>query len=243
MPECVEGFILSETLYGETSKIINVFTQKYGLIGVIAKGATRVKSPIRSGCIKYTYGNFHIKYQNKKLSTLVAVDIIDPLKNIHSDLTKISYLTFLSDLTYQVLKENKSKEIYNIFINTVLKLNENLDPLILLNIIEVKYLDYLGVGLNLNECIMCGNKKEIITIDASYGGLICKNCYRNSKIIDVKSLKLLRMYYLVDIKSISNIKIDEHIKGEINMFIKNYYDSYTGLYIKSKDFLEKIINI
>ena len=35
----VEGFVLTETPYGETSKIINVLTRKYGLIGIMCKGA------------------------------------------------------------------------------------------------------------------------------------------------------------------------------------------------------------
>ena len=33
----VDGFVLSETPYGETSKIINVFTREYGVIGIMLK--------------------------------------------------------------------------------------------------------------------------------------------------------------------------------------------------------------
>ena len=35
----VEGFILTETPYGETSKIINVLTKEYGIIGIMCNGA------------------------------------------------------------------------------------------------------------------------------------------------------------------------------------------------------------
>ena len=41
----VEGFIVSETPYGETSKIINVYTKEKGLIGIMCKGAKSLKSP------------------------------------------------------------------------------------------------------------------------------------------------------------------------------------------------------
>ncbi len=240
----VEGFIVSETLYGETSKIINVFTKEYGIIGIMAKGVLSMKSKNRSSTLKLSYSNFNIKYKENKMSTLVSAEIINPLKNIKSDLTLISYLSYITDLTYQVYKESNSKELYQMFIDIVLKLESGLDPVILTNILEIKYLDYLGVGINLNECSLCGNQKDILTVDASYGGLICKNCFNyTSKIVDLKIIKLLRMYYLVDIKSISNIKIDNHLKEEINIFVKSYYDSYTGLYLYSKDFLNKIINI
>ena len=48
------------------------------------------------------------------------------------------------------------------------------------------------------------------------------------------------MYYYVDIKSISKLKISDKVKNEINHFLNVYYDRYTGLYLKSKDFLKKL---
>ena len=46
MIKSVDGIVVSETNYGETSKIINILT-KEGIIGIIAKGARSIKSPLR----------------------------------------------------------------------------------------------------------------------------------------------------------------------------------------------------
>ena len=237
----VEGFILKETPYGESSKIINVLTKDKGLIGIMCKGAKSMKSKLRSCTQAFTYGVFNLYYKEEKLSTLVSVDIINPLKNTRQDLTKISYITYLSELTSQVIKESGSKNIYDNFINTILKIEEGLDPVILTNILELKYLPLLGVGLNLDSCIRCGDKTSIITIDASYGGLICKNCFCNEIIVDKKVIQLIRMYYYVDIKSISTINVKDEYKNTINRFISDYYDAFTGLYVYSKKFLETLL--
>lgn len=237
----IEGFILNETPYGETSKIINVLTKEEGLIGIMCKGAKSMKSSLRSCTQSFTYGVFNLYYKKDKLSQLVSVDIINPLKNTRSDLTKISYVTYISELTNQVVKQSSTKEIYDDFINVILKIEEGLDPIILTNILELKYLPLLGVGLNLDSCIKCGNTTEIVTIDASYGGLICKHCYTNEMIVDAKIIKLLRMYYFVDIKSIKTIDVKEEYKNIINKFIRDYYDSFTGIYVHSKKFLESIL--
>jgi len=101
-------------------------------------------------------------------------------------------------------------------------------------------LDYLEVGLNLTSCIMCGNKKEIVTLSSEKGGLICKDCYVGERIVPISIVKILNMYYLVDIKSISKLSIKEEVINEINRFLTSYYDDYTGLYLKSKDFLKTI---
>lgn len=240
--EEVEGIILKETPYKEKSKIIQLFTKEHGLISVICKGVKSPKSSLRALTIRYTYGVFQISYKKDKLSTLINADLINPLENIKSDIINISYLGYLAELTLQVLKQSNSSDIYDMFIGTILKMNEGHDPLILTNIIELKYLPYLGVGISLDECILCGCKKDIITIDADAGGLICKSCFTNEILVDLKTIKLLRMYYYIDIKSISSIKISEEVKKQINFFVERYYDRYTGLYLKSKEFLKKMIN-
>ena len=101
----VEGLIIKETPYGETSKIINVFTKEYGTIGIMCKGAKSLKSKLRSSTMKLTYGKFYIYYKENKLSLLSNVDIINPLKNIKSDILKISYVSYLVELLTQVAKQ------------------------------------------------------------------------------------------------------------------------------------------
>ena len=177
MIQNVEGVVLSVTPYGETSKIINVYTKEYGLIGIMCKGAFSIKSKFRSCTNKLTYANFNIYYKKDKLSTLASVDVINPFKNIQSDILLISYATYICDLTSQVVKQNSNKEIYDDFINSLIKIEEGLNPLAITNIFEVKMLEYLGVKLNLTNCITCGSNKEIVTLSSEKGGLICRNCF------------------------------------------------------------------
>ena len=236
----VEGIIASSVNYGETSKIVNILT-KEGMIGAIAKGAKNIKSPLRSFTVNLTYGSFYLYYNDNKLSTLKSADIICEFKNIKKDIILISYMSFLIDLATQVMKQNNDEEIYNLLVTTLYKIDEGLNPMVMTNILELKYLDYLGVGFDFNTCCKCGKKSNIVTIDPDVGGYICKNCYINEIIYDSKTLKMLRMYYLVDIKSISELKISDNIIKNINYFVNTYYDRYTGLYLKSKKFLNELI--
>ena len=175
----VEGFILNEIPYGDTSKIVNIFTSK-GVIGCIAKGAKTLKSNLRVNTTKFTYGKFIINEKKDKLSLLTEASSIDELVNIKNDLLLISYLSYIVELTNQVIKQCDDFEtLYDLFINVVLKLNNKLNPKVITNIYELKVLDYLGVGINFNSCSKCGNTKNIITIDGDIGGYVCKDCYTN----------------------------------------------------------------
>lgn len=239
MIEKVEGIVLNERAYGETSKIINVITKQYGIIGIIAKGARTLKSEFRTTTTKLSYGYFNIIYKEGKLSTLMNVDIINPFKNIIKDIQKISYASFILELTEQVIKQTH-KNIFDIMTSSLEKINEGYDPLIILNIVELKYLDYLGVMPILDRCSVCGSTNNIITLSSDKGGYVCKNCHTNEKIISEKAIKLIRMFYYVDISKITKLEIGNVTKHEINEFLDMYYDTYTGLYLKSKSLLKNI---
>ena len=52
-------------------------------------------------------------------------------------------------------------------------------------------------------------------------------------------VQLIRIFSMVDLASISSISVSEEVKREIGLFIDDYYERYSGLYLKSKDFLKK----
>lgn len=243
MIEKVEGIIISERDYGETSKIINVITKEYGIIGMIAKGCKTMKSSLRSVTGKLTYGYFHIYYKQDKLSMLSCVDIINNFKNIKTDIEKISYASFLLDLSEQVIRQNNSADIYDLLINGLLKIDEGFDPLVVTNIIELQYLDFLGVMPIIDRCSICGSTTSIATLSAHRGGYICNSCLKNDKIVSDKTIKLIRMFCYVDIAKISKLDISDVAKLEINQFLNDYYDEYTGLYLKTKTFINSIKKI
>ena len=237
----VTGFVVSEIDYGETSKIINILTREYGTIGVIAKGARTLKSPLRSTTTKLTYAKFYIKYNKDKLSILTNADILNSLKNIKTDIESISYVSYLLELATQVDKHsNMFKEVFDLLEASILKIEEGFDPLVISNILELKYLDYLGVMPILDSCSVCGKTTNIATLSASLGGYVCNDCLGNDKIVSEKTIKLIRMFYYVDIFKIDKLDIRESVKLEINDFLDDYYDRYTGLYLKSKSLIKDI---
>lgn len=243
MIEKVEGIILRETNYGDTSKVLEVLTKEHGIIGIMSKGCRTLKSMLRSTSTKLTYGYFYIYYKENKLSLLKSVDVIDQFKNIKTDIEKISYSAYLLDLASNVYKESMEKDIYPLLISSLIKIDNNFDPLVISNILEFKYLEFLGVIPYVDGCVKCQSKSDIVTISNVHGGYICKNCYNNEVLVSSKSIKLIRLFQYIDIDKIDKLDIDIDTKNEVNKFLSEYYSTYTGLYIKSKDFIDKLNKI
>ena len=241
--ESVEGIVISETNYSESSKILNVLTKEYGRIGIISKGCRNLKSKLRGVSRKLIYGVFHIYYKENGLSTLISVDIKESFSKTMMDLSAISYASYILELIDQVARQNEEENLFSLLSAALLKIEEGLDPLVITNIVELKALAYLGVMPNIDFCSICGSDKAIVTLSSDKGGYICSECYQNEPLVSDKTIKLIRMFYYVDIEKIAKLEVGELAKREINQFLDDYYMRYTGLYLKSKRFIQNIAHI
>ena len=235
----IEGIVVREQNYSETSKIIDILTEE-GIVSILAKGARSMKSDLRSVTSKLVYGEFNLYYKKEKLSTLISVDVLDSFKNTKKDITKISYASFLLDLSSQVMKQSDDLLVFEFLIQGIKKIDEGYDPVVISNIVELKYLDLLGVMPILDECSICGSKKGIETLSHDAGGYVCSECFTDEKRVSSKTIKLIRMFYYVDISKITTLEVSDLVKNEINQFLDSYYDKYTGLFLKSKSFLKNL---
>lgn len=234
----VEGIVLKETLYSETSKIIQVLTKEYGLISIIAKGASSIKSSLRSLTIPFLYGKFLISYKENKLSILKSGSIIKLYGSKTKGLKTYAYISYLSELTYNVLKENNNNELFEILKDGLDKIEDGFNPEVIKNIIEFKYLDYLGITPNFDICQKCNMVKESYAIDGKIGGFVCKDCYTNEIKVSSNYKKIINRFQNVNIKEIKDIKLSKEDERIINTFLDEYYEKYSAIYMNSKKFLD-----
>ena len=239
----VKGLVLNETNYSDSSKILNVLTSEYGLIGIMSKGCRNLKSKLRGASRKLVYGTFHFYYKENGLSTLISIDVISDYPKTIMNLENVVYASYLLDLTRQVVKQSKDKAILPLLISSLEKIENGLSPAVVTNILELKYLDFLGVSPIVTGCAVCGKTTNIVSLSPTAGGFICKDCYQNEGYYSEKAIKLLQMYYYVDLEKITKIDVNPKVNEEINKFLEDYYDRYTGIYLNSKKMLKNVIKL
>ena len=239
----VKGLVLNETNYSDSSKILNVLTSEYGLIGIISKGCRNLKSKLRGSSRKLVYGTFHFYYKENGLSTLISIDVINDYPKTIMNLERVVYASYLLDLTRQVVKQSKDSNILPLVVSSLDKIENGLNPAVVTNILELKYLDFLGVSPVVTGCAVCGKTTNIVSLSPTAGGFICKDCYQNEGYYSDKAIKLLQMYYYVDLEKITKIDVNPKVNMEINKFLEDYYDRYTGIYLNSKKMLKNVIKL
>ncbi|MBQ4262625.1 MAG: DNA repair protein RecO [Bacilli bacterium] len=235
----VEGIVIKCTPFKESSKILNVFTPEYGIIGVVSKGCKSIKSPNRLISENFAYGTFNLSYKENGLSTLINGDVKNYFINIKSNIVRYSYMSYLIKFVSEVYKESNESNLFDLLVNGLSKIEDGLNPKVICNIIELKCLEYLGIGLNVDRCAVCGNEK-ITTFSESKGGFVCCDCVEGECSVNLKVLKMLRMYKYIDINKISKIDISTDVIFEIDKILESYISEYSGINIKARNFLKNI---
>ena len=180
--------------------------------------------------MKLVYANFTITYKEKGLSNLIEGVPIDSFKNIITNFNKLKIANRLALLVKNVLKENNDSELFFLLRDSLLKINEGFNEELIAMILETKLLSFLGVKPNFGECISCGSS-NIKTFDLALPGAVCSNCYQDTYLFSQNTLKLLNLFLNVDISKIDKLNISSiKTKEELQFFLKEYYDNFTGIY-------------
>ena len=197
-----EGIVLRTTDYGETNKIVTLYTREWGKIGVMARGAKKPKSRLSAITQPFTYG-FFLLQNGRGLGNMQQGEIITPLRAIKEDIFLTAYASYVVELTDKSTDEKKTNPfIFELLYQTLTYLNEGYDPEILKNIYEMKMLPVLGLYPILNQCAVCGDKEGQFSFSIREGGIICHRCLTKDPYhlkISSATVKLLRIFYFFDL--------------------------------------------
>ncbi|MBM7584715.1 DNA repair protein RecO (recombination protein O) [Bacillus pakistanensis] len=238
-----EGIVIRTNQYGESNKVVTIFSREFGKIGVMARGARKPNSRLSSVSQLFTYGHFLFQ-KSTGLGTLQQGEIISTYRHIREDLFKTAYATYIVDLLDKGTDEKKPDPyLYELLSQTIHYIDEGYDPDILTNIFEMKMLPVLGLYPNLNQCAVCGEKEGTFSFSFKENGLICHRCKEKDPYhmpLLSNTVKLLRLFYYFDLSRLGNVSVKDVTKEELKKVIRTYYDEYSGLALKSRRFLDQM---
>ena len=92
-------------------------------------------------------------------------------------------------------------------------------------------------------CAICGNPTGPYVFSVKEGGILCENCSSHDPYhlkVQQATIRLLRIFYYMDLSRLGSINVKEKTKRELETCISLYYDEYSGLYLKSEKFLRQL---
>jgi DNA repair protein RecO (recombination protein O) len=238
-----EGIVIRSTDYGETNKIVTLYTREWGKIGVMARGAKKPNSRLSSITQLFTHGYFLVQ-RGTGLGNVQQGETITSLRSIGEDIFLTAYASYIVELTDKCTEEKKPNPFhFELLFQTLNYLNEGYDPDVLMNIYEMKMLNVMGLYPVLNQCSVCGSTDGHFSFSIREGGFICHRCLSKDPYhfkLSPAAVKLLRVFYFFDLSRLGNISIKDETKAELKQIITSYYEEYSGLHLKTKKFLNSM---
>lgn len=243
MLEKCEGIIIRTTNYGETNKIVTLYSREWGKVGVMARGAKKPNSRLAAVTQLFTYGYFLVQ-RSSGLGLLQQGEMISSMRSIREDIFLTAYASYIVDLTDKSTEDKKPNPfLFELVFQSLNLINEGYDTEIIINIFEMKMLNSLGLYPVLNQCALCRNTDGHFSFSIREGGLICHRCLGKDPYhfkISPATVKLLRLFYYFDLSRLGNISVKPETKAELKKVISAYYDEYSGLNLKTKKFLKQM---
>ncbi|UCZ54507.1 DNA repair protein RecO [Bacillus shivajii] len=239
----VEGIIIRTNDYGETNKILTVFTRENGKVALMARGAKRPKSRFASSAQLFMYGMF-VYQRSSGIGTLNQADITDSFKDVRIDLKLTSHAAYIAEMADKLTEDHqRNPYLFELIYQLFVYLNDGVDEDILTRIFETKMLEVAGVTPNLFHCALCGRQEDHFVFSVRQGGILCSSCKHEDSYhmkVTPSVIKLLRLFQQFDIKRLGNVSVKKETKRQLKEVLHLYFDEYVGVRLKSKRFLDQI---
>lgn len=241
-----EAIVIRTRKYGEADSLLTLYSRERGKIDAIAKGVRKLKSSKRGGVQLFTHGHF-LLYEGRNLHTVTQCEAIDSFLALSTDLVKMTYATYISELVdgFAVAGEG-SDIVFALILVTFNLLAAYDDPELVVRAFEIRLMDIMGYSPQLQECCNCHNEiKGPFRFSARLGGLLCGGCLDNDPYAlqcNMGSIKVLQQLQRIDLRRLNILKVSSEIKSEIEKLMQEYLKLRVERKIKSVDFLKQLKN-
>ncbi|MGP4072509.1 DNA repair protein RecO [Piscibacillus sp. B03] len=243
MFEKVEGIVLRTTDYGETNKIVKLYTKEYGLISAVARGAKKSKSRMAAITQPFIYGSFLIQL-GKGLGTIHQGEILHSMRKIREDIMLTAYVSYMCELLSKIVNEKEpSTGIFDELYVSLERMTEGDPPLAITMMFELKMYYVGGFSPVLNYCVNGHTDRPVAAFSVTEGGVICDQClYRVEDHFKLTPQlhNVLKIMSQTSIKRIRNLNIKKESLTVIREILDQYYERFGGMPIKSKRFLDQM---
>jgi len=192
--EC-EAVVLAALDYGETDRIVTLFTREHGKVRAIARHGKKSVKRFSGALEVFARLRLHLVLK-ESLSSLRSTDIITVFPHIRKDLLKISYAGYACEVVDRLLPEAMcNPRLFRLLVTYLDQLESSPSSAEDRRFFEVNLLNILGYRLSLEQCCRCGGDIGDVSGVVHYssaGELLCAACGSGGYQLSSASRSLLK---------------------------------------------------
>ncbi|WNC16885.1 DNA repair protein RecO [Brevibacillus brevis] len=240
-----EGIVIRSVDYGESSKVVTLFTRENGKLAIMARGAKKTKSRLAAVSQLFSHGYYLCKAgPGSGMPDLSQGDVMESFRDLRQSLDATAYAAYIAELLDRLTHEREPNPyLFQLLAHTLRHLDEGRDAEILCRIFETKMLMVAGISPQLSACANCGAEREPYAISVSQGGLLCPVCLPSDPYaiaVTPSTWKLLRLFQVFDLERLGEIEVKAATRNQLKHVLRSFMDEHLDLRLKSRAFLEQL---
>lgn len=225
-PLSSDAVVLRSINYSDTSLIVRLFTEQFGKVSVIAKGARR---PKRSAAgVLQPPNHITVWYQHKEgrdIQTLIKSEFVERYAGLTADLARSAAALVVVEMLDRAVHDSDPHPILFRLITSTLRQLDQItgDVAVLLNFYQLHMARQLGFSPRLSACGQCGQPMNKASLDMTTGSLLCARCRTAQGIrLGPSSLEHLRDLDGTHITRLAGLHADDKTTKETGKFLLNH---------------------
>lgn len=238
-----EGIVIRTIPYGESHKIVTLFTEEAGKMTAMARGAKKPRSKLAAVTQPFTHGAYLIR-TGRGMGTLSQGEPIESMRFIREDLEATAYASYVVEIIDRLTDDNAQiSGVYRLLSEALHAINEEYDAEVITLFVEWKMLRVGGIHPYLHACASCQATDGEFGFSFQQIGFLCHRCFHQDPYIlklTPAHIRLIRTFYTVPIHQVGNISLKKETKQLMKKLVRTIYDEQLGVYFKTRKFLDTL---
>jgi len=233
-----EAIVLQSMKYGETSRIVTLFTKEFGKLRIIAKGA-RGNKP-RFGAALEPMSHSHIVFYNKQsrdLQFLSQAELLRQFKSIIDTEEKLMIgFAMIEYLNVVIQGEEEHLALFELLESSLAVLEStgrnHKNPLLRF---LIRLSSLLGFSINMRDCLACRahlHDTDVITgsvrFETQQGGFYCTKCARMhpGKEVSGDAFRSMQWITKVPIAEVCGVALSRRASQDVSRILHHHIASH-----------------
>jgi DNA repair protein RecO (recombination protein O) len=237
--EKLQAFVLSTLDYGDSDRIVSLFSLEHGRVRGFARGARKSRKRFGPALESFARIETHVRFK-EGLSGIQQADIISVYPGIRSDLASISHALYACELIDAITAEGQPlPRLFRLLSAYLDRLETEAAVEADRRFYEINLLNILGYRPSLESCTRCDTPfGDIGALLQDHGEPVCKFCSVSGRPIFPATLAVLSSCLRTG--SFGQVAFSQEALFQAGSMLDSAIAAHAGRRLKSLEFLQQI---
>ncbi len=244
-----QAIILSRRDFGESDRLLTLFTPERGKIRAIAKGARKPQGKL-SGHVELFARSDVMIHRGRSLDVISQAELIEPYRGLREDLHRSAYANYVAELLDRFTADEDISQVhlFELLHHTLARVADASDPRLAARYYELRLLDLVGFRPELRTCVL--TRAELLPETQFFsneeGGVVSRAAAAQAgsalASLDFETLKILRHLQRSadDYRQVASLRLSPQQHTGVERILLGYIAYMLESKLQSVDFIRRL---